>query len=100
MKRLFLVLLLAAVAAVGFATPQSEARVLHIYTAFDTEEAQYYIEAFEKQTGIDVEWVRMSSGEVLARGVQHIPHQRGQQGPSGSVSSQDRFPAPTAASRR
>jgi iron(III) transport system substrate-binding protein len=67
MKRLIFVLLLAAVAAAGFASPQSEARVLHIYTAFDTEEAQLYIEAFEDETGIDVEWVRMSSGEVLAR---------------------------------
>jgi iron(III) transport system substrate-binding protein len=67
MKRLFLVLLLAAVAAAGFATPQSEARVLHLYEAFDTEEAQVYIEAFEAETGIEVEWVRMSSGEVLAR---------------------------------
>jgi len=67
MKRLFLVLLLAAIAAAGFSTPQSEARVLHLYEAFDTEEAQVYIEAFEAETGIEVEWVRMSSGEVLAR---------------------------------
>ena len=67
MKRLFLVLLLAAIAAAGFSSPGQEARVLHIYTAFDTEEAQLYIEAFEAETGIDVEWVRMSSGEVLAR---------------------------------
>jgi iron(III) transport system substrate-binding protein len=67
MKRLFLVLLLVGVAAAGFATAQKEAKVLHVYTAFDTEEAQYYIEAFEADTGIDVEWVRMSSGEVLAR---------------------------------
>jgi iron(III) transport system substrate-binding protein len=66
MKRLFLVLLLAAIAAAGFGSPAPE-KVLHIYTAFDTEEAQYYIEAFEAETGIDVEWVRMSSGEVLAR---------------------------------
>jgi iron(III) transport system substrate-binding protein len=65
MKRLFLVLLLVAIATAGFATPTRE--VLHIYTAFDTEEAQYYIEAFEAETGIPVEWVRMSSGEVLAR---------------------------------
>jgi iron(III) transport system substrate-binding protein len=67
MKRLFLVLLLAAVATVGFSTAQTEARVLHLYEAFDTEEAQVYLEAFEAETGIDVEWVRMSSGEVLAR---------------------------------
>jgi len=45
----------------------AQKQVLHIYTAFDTEEAKLYIEAFEEETGIDVQWVRMSSGEVLAR---------------------------------
>ena len=60
---LFLFLFVFSVSAVG----TKEAGVLHMYTAFDTEEAKYYIEAFEKETGIDVEWVRMSSGEVLAR---------------------------------
>jgi iron(III) transport system substrate-binding protein len=45
----------------------AQKKVLHIYTAFDTEEAKYYIEAFEEETGIDVQWVRLSSGEVLAR---------------------------------
>lgn len=44
-----------------------EYKVLHLYTALDTEEAQGYIEAFENATGIDVEWVRMSAGELLAR---------------------------------
>ncbi|MFA6845411.1 MAG: ABC transporter substrate-binding protein [Sphaerochaetaceae bacterium] len=42
-------------------------QTLKMYTALDTEEAQYYIEAFEKSTGMNVEYVRMSSGEVLAR---------------------------------
>lgn len=68
MKRLTLVLLLIMVMVCSvFATGLAASKVLHMYTAFDTEEAQYYIEAFEKETGIDVEWVRMSSGEVLAR---------------------------------
>ena len=61
----FVLLLLAA--GVAFGAPEQEARVLHIYTAFDTEEAQYYIDAFELETGIEVQYVRMSSGEVLAR---------------------------------
>jgi iron(III) transport system substrate-binding protein len=60
---LFLLLLVFSISASG----TKEARVLHMYTAFDTEEAKYYIEAFERETGIDCEWVRMSSGEVLAR---------------------------------
>ncbi len=68
MKRSILLLLLIALVAVsGFGVGQQEKKVLHIYTAFDTEEAKYYIDAFEAETGIDVQWVRMSSGEVLAR---------------------------------
>jgi iron(III) transport system substrate-binding protein len=67
MKRLLLVALLTAIAVSGFSGGQPEPTVLHMYTAFDTEEAQLYIEAFEAETGIQVEWVRMSSGEVLAR---------------------------------
>ena len=66
MKRSVFILLLVAVVVMSSLTA-TQAEVLHIYTAFDTEEAKYYIEAFEKETGIDVEWVRMSSGEVLAR---------------------------------
>ncbi|RKX76759.1 MAG: ABC transporter substrate-binding protein [Spirochaetes bacterium] len=66
-KTLFILLLALVVVLFGFAGGKAEKKVLHIYTAFDTEEAKLYIEAFEQETGIDVEWVRMSSGEVLAR---------------------------------
>jgi iron(III) transport system substrate-binding protein len=61
------VILLSVIAVGAFANGQSEQKVLHMYTAFDTEEAQYYIDAFQKDTGVKVEWVRLSSGEVLAR---------------------------------
>jgi len=68
MKRTILtVLIVTAFALVTFPSGPSAKEVLHIYEAFDTEEAKYYIEAFEKETGIEVEFVRMSSGEVLAR---------------------------------
>src|SRR4030042_1339827 len=43
------------------------ADVLHMYTALDPNEAKVYIEAFIKDTKINVEWVRMSAGEVLTR---------------------------------
>ena len=43
------------------------ADVLHMYTALDPNEAKVYIEAFMKDTKINVEWVRMSAGEVLTR---------------------------------
>ncbi|MGC9530612.1 MAG: ABC transporter substrate-binding protein [Candidatus Bipolaricaulaceae bacterium] len=43
-------------------------QVLHMYTAFDADQAQVYIEAFEAaHPDIDVQWVRLSSGQVLAR---------------------------------
>lgn len=70
-KSLFVLFAAAVLIAPVFAGGQQEGKeedkVLHIYTAFDTEEAKLYIEAFEEETGIDVQWVRMSSGEVLAR---------------------------------
>jgi len=40
---------------------------LHLVTSLDPLEAQEYISAFEKDTGIDVEWIRLSAGEALAR---------------------------------
>ncbi len=68
MKRMVLALLLVSVVVFsGFNVAYAQKNVLHLYTAFDTEESQYYIEAFEKESGIDVEWVRMSAGEILAR---------------------------------
>jgi len=48
------VAVLLLIGGAAFATGTEESRVLHIYTAFDTEEAQYYIEAFEAETGITV----------------------------------------------
>ncbi|MCK5766875.1 MAG: ABC transporter substrate-binding protein [Candidatus Atribacteria bacterium] len=68
MKKLTLTLVRVAILLCSvFVTGLAAGKVLHMYTAFVTEEAKYYIDAFEKETGIDVEWVRMSSGEVLAR---------------------------------
>jgi len=66
-KVMYMLMFVAIFVFSGFATVQAAGKVLHIYEAFDSGEAKYYIEAFEKETGIDVVWVRMSSGEVLAR---------------------------------
>jgi iron(III) transport system substrate-binding protein len=69
MKPVRVILLVLFMAILVFGSPPvgKAAEVLRIYTAFDTEEAKYYIDAYEKETGIDVQWVRLSSGEVLAR---------------------------------
>ncbi|MEO5510459.1 MAG: ABC transporter substrate-binding protein [Longimicrobiales bacterium] len=40
---------------------------LHLYTSVDAQEAPVYIAAFTEDTGIKVEWVRLSAGEALAR---------------------------------
>ncbi len=46
---------------------KSTSKTLHLYSGLDTNEAKIYIKAFEEETGINVKWVRMSSGEVLVR---------------------------------
>lgn len=46
---------------------ESTGKILHLYSALDTNEARIYIKAFEEETGINVRWVRMSAGEVLVR---------------------------------
>jgi iron(III) transport system substrate-binding protein len=64
MSRWWLAFLVLAVGLSGLAAT----KVLHIYTAFDVDEAKIYIEAFQqKYPDIKVEWVRLSAGEVLAR---------------------------------
>ena len=49
------------------AATESSGRVLHLYTALDTNEAKIYIRTFEEDTSIEVRWVRLSAGEVLVR---------------------------------
>ena len=45
----------------------TERNVLHLYTSLDAQEAPVYIDAFERETGVSVQWVRLSAGEALAR---------------------------------
>ena len=52
-KTTFVLLLMVVFILIGFTTGQAAKKVLHIYEAFDTEEAKYYIEAFEEETGLD-----------------------------------------------
>ncbi len=65
MRRLLWIMLLVVILVGGQVLAAGD--VLRMYTALDTNEAKIYIEAFEKDTGIKVEWVRMSAGEVLTR---------------------------------
>ena len=58
-------LLLAMVLVAAWPMSAQSQPVLHMYSALDTAESQLYIPEFEKDTGIKVQWVRLSSGEVL-----------------------------------
>ena len=40
---------------------------LSVYTAFSEQESLYYLNEFEKETGIKVKFVRLSAGQILAR---------------------------------
>ncbi len=62
------VLLVVLVLALGLTLVGFAKETLHIYTAYDADQAEVYIAAFEaSHPDIDVQWVRLSSGQVLAR---------------------------------
>lgn len=65
--RIFALMLLVVVLCLSGQSIAKSADVLHMYSALDPNEAKVYIEAFTKDTKINVEWVRMSAGEVLTR---------------------------------
>lgn len=65
--RLRRLVLCTALCIAGGACARDRGEVLHLYTSLDAQEAPVYIEAFERDTGIRVRWVRLSAGEALAR---------------------------------
>ncbi len=42
-------------------------RLLRIYSALDPNESKIYFKEYERLTGVHIQWVRMSSGAILAR---------------------------------
>lgn len=64
MKRLAAVLLFVALAAPGVAFGAAS---INLVTSLDPLEAGEYIKAFERESGIRVQWIRLSAGEALAR---------------------------------
>jgi iron(III) transport system substrate-binding protein len=65
--KVFMMVFVAAVLVLSNQSISRAADVLRMYTALDPNEAKVYIDAFIKDTKINVEWVRMSAGEVLTR---------------------------------
>lgn len=62
-----LVLLLALPMAVWAGGAQEVKQSVTVYTTLDEELARDVFKAFEEETGIAVEWVRLSTGEATAR---------------------------------
>ncbi len=50
-----------------FSCSKSNENTVNIYSSVDAKETAHYVKKFEKDTGIKVNWVRMSTGETLAR---------------------------------
>lgn len=42
-------------------------RILRVYSALDPNESKIYFKKYEEETGVHIQWVRMSSGAILAR---------------------------------
>src|SRR5688572_22792267 len=52
---------------VALSCSRQSAQTLTLYTSLDSQEAPVYIQAFTEDTGVQVEMVRLSAGEALAR---------------------------------
>ena len=63
MKRFFVLLLIALVSV----SVMFGAEVVNAYTTFEEPLAKELFDRFEEETGIQVEWVRLSTGETVAR---------------------------------
>ena len=66
-SKILLLGLLAVVLVCSSLTIAAPNDVLQLYTALDPNEAKVYITAFSNDTKINVEWVRMSAGELMTR---------------------------------
>lgn len=55
------------VLAVFFYALPLSAETINLVTSLDPLEAREYISAFERDSGVKVQWIRLSAGEVLAR---------------------------------
>ena len=66
MKKLFCLLLIAALCIVSM-TALADSNSLTVYTAFPEAEVITYMNAFEEATGIKINYIRLSAGEMLTR---------------------------------
>lgn len=66
MKKCFLLILLTGLVMGLFCLPVA-ADSISVYTSLDEQLAREVFKAYEKDTGISIEWVRLSTGEAVSR---------------------------------
>ena len=66
-KLLALLLAFALVLSFGIVAFADGSKELTVYFAFTDDEIPTYVEAFKKDTGIQINYVRMSAGDIIAR---------------------------------
>lgn len=67
MRKAWLLLFVALLSIPMFCPGASAAETVKAYTTLEEPNAKELFDAFEKDTGIHVEWVRLTTGEALAR---------------------------------
>jgi iron(III) transport system substrate-binding protein len=67
LKRFLSIVAMVLVLAVMLVVPTMSAEKVVVYTTLDEPLAREVFAAFEKKTGIKVEWVRLATGECVAR---------------------------------
>lgn len=65
--RMVLVFLVVALTTAVYAAPSAEGSRITAYTTLDEELARDVFAAFTKETDIKIDWVRLSTGEAVAR---------------------------------
>ena len=64
-KLLALLLAFALVLSFGIVAFADGSKELTVYFAFTDDEIPTYVEAFKKDTGIQINYVRMSAGDII-----------------------------------
>ena len=69
MKKILMLILLVMVATTSVIANGGgeERKSVTAYTTLDEELARKVFKAFTEETGIDIDWVRLSTGEAVAR---------------------------------
>lgn len=66
-KKIFMLFFVCMIVMMSVMSAFADSNSLTVYTAFPESEVIYYFNKFEKETGIKIDYVRLSAGEMLTR---------------------------------